>query len=672
MKKKFFAAVATAMMLAATATAGFTAAYAEANPGVYAFASMFDYTNAEGVYVSSEGALYNTAYYGSNHFLIRSTKTGAEAEKSGASFKGAFTGDLQFVLNPLPQAGADSAEDFAFRKLTVRFTDVLNEDEYFDFVIHNYHSWLADPSVYPNTAGVQGALSFVEYKGIEKSTSGERGTSADPENQYLFGGVMEGSFCGPTAVPSNMIFEYRADEKEIWVQDGSATGAMISKIDYEHFGDAATFNAQYYTVDFIFEDVEAGQTPGVAIAIIDSEVYGEMWTNTEGSNLDGQKPVILSGATLVGDLGTSMQGSTVSIPLDENILAVDFETGKYDLPLDDSKVVLAYRKVGESETTSVTGTSFAAPAEGEYEILATVTDTNGTASDPVVIGTFDVGADKTPPTVTLVGDGTLYAEVGTPITDPGATATDDLDGECAVTSDLATAVDFDTVGEYIVRYTASDRSGNEGFTVRTVIVQDTQAPQIALKGEAQLEVEIGETYTEAGVDASDNYSDNVEVTTDGTVNTSVAGTYTIRYTATDEAGNSSFVERIVKVADNTPPAITFENAVTTGVTGQGVAIAEVVVSDNSGETIYAEISVMDADGNPVEVKDNQFVPEKAGEYTVSAEAKDSSGNTHTESYKVTVAAAGGCGGSAHGSFLLAGGAALFAAVAVILRKKRHV
>ena len=673
MKKKILTVALTLSMLACGMFAGVTAVHAEANPGVYDFKNMFEYTNAQGSYASTEGIIYNTAHYGANGFVIRSTKTGAEAEGSGAAFKGAFTGDLQFVLNAIPKEGADGAEDYAFRKLTVRFTDVLDEDEYFDYVIHNYHSWVADPSVYPNVATptAQGALSFVEYKGIEKSTSGEYGTSALPENTYLFGGVMEGSFCGPTAVTSNMVFEYRADEKEIWAQDGSATGAMITKLDYDHFGDAATFDAQYYTVEFIFEDVEDGQTPGIAIAIINSETYGEMWTNTEGSKQDAQKPLILSDDTLLGDLGTVVAGGTVNIPTDVNILAVDFETGKYDLPLNDAKVSLSYRRSGESQATPVSGVSFAAPAEGEYEILAAVTDTNGTAGDAVVIGSFEVGADKTPPVVTLKGDGTIYTEVGTPVADPGATATDAIDGECVIVSDFEDAVDFETVGSYVVRYTAEDKSGNEGYTVRTVVVQDTTAPSVTLKGSAQVSVEIGGTYTEAGVSVSDNYTaaEDIEVTTEGTVNTAVAGTYKIKYTAKDGAGNSASAERTVTVADNTAPSIKFENAVTTGIPGEGVAIAQITVTDNSGETILPTVSVTDADGAPVEVADNQFVPEKEGEYTVTATAVDSSGNTHSESYTVTVAEPGGCSGSVSGAGMIAAGGALLLACGALLFKK---
>ena len=46
------------------------------------------------------------------------------------------------------------------------------------------------------------------------------------------------------------------------------------------------------------------------------------------------------------------------------------------------------------------------------------------------------------------------------------------------------------------------------------------------------------------------------VTASGTVDTSVAGTYSITYTATDAAGNTGTATRTVTVVDTTAPVIT--------------------------------------------------------------------------------------------------------------------
>jgi hypothetical protein len=48
----------------------------------------------------------------------------------------------------------------------------------------------------------------------------------------------------------------------------------------------------------------------------------------------------------------------------------------------------------------------------------------------------------------------------------------------------------------------------------------------------------------------------VAVSTTGVVNTNVAGSYTLTYTATDGAGNTSTATRTVSVADTTAPVVT--------------------------------------------------------------------------------------------------------------------
>ena len=81
---------------------------------------------------------------------------------------------------------------------------------------------------------------------------------------------------------------------------------------------------------------------------------------------------------------------------------------------------------------------------------------------------------------------------------------------------------------------------------------DTTAPVISLNGDAIVNLTLGDAYTDAGASATDNV--------DGTVNVSVTnsytdavGTYTITYTATDNAGNQSQLTRTVIVSAATPP-----------------------------------------------------------------------------------------------------------------------
>lgn len=669
MKKKIilFLLICT---LTVCAAAGTVSAYAAGNPDIYDFRTLFEYTSAEGVYADSTGIISNTDYYGAQSFQIRGTKTGAEANGSGAKFKTAFSGNVKFTMNAIPKAGAATASDYAFRKLTVRFADFEDETKYFDFVIHNYHSWVEAPSVFPNLPdpSAQGALSFVEYNGIRKTYAQD---DSGPNVNLPFGGAMQGGFCGTTWVNANMIFEYRAETKEIWVDDGSGSGQTVARVDYDYFGDAAAdFDPAYYTVEFIFDDVEEGQTPGIALAVLDSADYGALWTNNEGAKTSGSKPVIVSGGEL-GALGTFAPGTQITLTPSDNLLAFDFETGRYDVPLNDECVSLWYRQKDGTETVAIEGVTFASPAqEGDYEIVAAVTDKGGDVSDMKVIGTFSSGGDKEPPVVTLIGEGTLDVEVNGSVQDPGATATDAVSGECEVTSDFDEVVDFTVLGEYTVRYTAKDEAGNEGFTVRIVRVRDTQAPVITLNGESTVTLALGEAYTEQGATAADNYDKEVTVTAEGEVKVNIPGNYTVTYTAKDSSGNTATESRTVTVKDGAKPVISFENAITSGAVGETVVIAEAVVTDDSGESIKAVITVTDPDGNAVDVEVNRFVPDKTGTYTVTATATDSSGNTNTAFYEIEVGS-GGCSGSVAAASAGAAIAVLSAAVFVAAVGKKR-
>ncbi len=68
---------------------------------------------------------------------------------------------------------------------------------------------------------------------------------------------------------------------------------------------------------------------------------------------------------------------------------------------------------------------------------------------------------------------------------------------------------------------------------------DTTPPVITLTGESTITLNVGDTYTEQGATATDNVDTGVAVIISGSVDTSVAGTYTITYNATDTAGNNA-------------------------------------------------------------------------------------------------------------------------------------
>jgi hypothetical protein len=215
-----------------------------------------------------------------------------------------------------------------------------------------------------------------------------------------------------------------------------------------------------------------------------------------------------------------------------------------------------------SQTTPVSG-SFTVPTSAITGTtrMRVVMQYNAT---PSACGSFDYGetedytvnitggvADTTAPIITLTGASTINLNVGDTYNELGATATDNIDGN--LTSSIVTSgtVNTNSVGSYTVNYNVSDAAGNAATQVsRTVNVSDGTAPIITLNGASTTNLTVGDTYTEQGATATDNVDGNLtsSIITTGTVNTNLAGTYTVNYNVSDAAGNAATqVSRTVNV-----------------------------------------------------------------------------------------------------------------------------
>ncbi|MEK7604751.1 MAG: immunoglobulin-like domain-containing protein, partial [Patescibacteria group bacterium] len=183
------------------------------------------------------------------------------------------------------------------------------------------------------------------------------------------------------------------------------------------------------------------------------------------------------------------------------------------------------------------------------------------------------GPDIVAPTITLLGDNPLRFEVGDTFTDPGVSVVDAGDANVAVITFIngiqeevnSTTIDTGSPTTYIITYSATDTAGNNSTATRSVIVgnpdgagalppppigpSDITAPTVTLTGAAALELTVGDTFTDPGATATDDVDGDLTsaVVVTGTVDPSVAGTYTLTYTATDAAGNTGSVSRLVTV-----------------------------------------------------------------------------------------------------------------------------
>ena len=240
--------------------------------------------------------------------------------------------------------------------------------------------------------------------------------------------------------------------------------------------------------------------------------------------------VVAPEITLVGEETVTIKlGSTYE---DDGATATD----DYDGDLTDSIVAVSGVDTATADTFTVT-----------YN----VSDLSDNAATEVT-RTVVVEGDTVAPEITLV-EGTVTMKAGTSLTDPGATATDNYDGD--LTADIvvdSSGVATATIGSYTMTYDVSDTSGNAAVqAIRTVVVEaDTVPPVITLTGDETVMVKVGTSYEDDGATATDNYdgdiTDRIEVTP---VDHATVGTYIVTYMVSDAEGNETEATRTVIVAE---------------------------------------------------------------------------------------------------------------------------
>ena len=134
-------------------------------------------------------------------------------------------------------------------------------------------------------------------------------------------------------------------------------------------------------------------------------------------------------------------------------------------------------------------------------------------------------------------------------------------------------VDTTTAGDYTVKYTLDLRFADYEAT-RTVHVTAAEPPVIKLNGNTTIDLKKGEKYEEPGFTTTDNTDGDLTGATkvSGTVDTDTIGTYAIKYTATDQAGNVGEATRVVNVLTDKTGAgviyLTFDDGPSDTVTPQ--------------------------------------------------------------------------------------------------------
>jgi hypothetical protein len=375
----------------------------------------------------------------------------------------------------------------------------------------------------------------------------------------------------------------------------------------------------------------------------------------EGERSDGQaldEPFPIGVTTIVWK-ATDDQGHTVSCNQTVTVTGTDNTPPTITAPPDVTDTtgpaaVSCGKIVGETDlgtpitddncsTVHVTRTGV--PAGNFFPIGTTTityiaTDASGNTAAPVT-QTVTI-TDNAPPLIKAPADATYVCPSEVPAADPAqATRGDVFDDNGNL---LPPAPPSDNCGTPTVTvsesrqgagsassplvisrvFTATDSAGNSASDTQTITVIDNTPPTLTLNGASSMTVECHTTFTDPGASSSDNCAGPVPVTTTGSVNANTPGTYTLSYTATDVAGNTTGpITRTVTVVDTIAPTITLNGA------------SSIQVECHTSFTDPGATAADSCDSNvPVTVSGsvNVNVP---GDYTLSYNASDDSGNAAT-------------------------------------------
>ena len=170
----------------------------------------------------------------------------------------------------------------------------------------------------------------------------------------------------------------------------------------------------------------------------------------------------------------------------------------------------------------------------------------------------------------------------------------------------------------------------DNVTEDSITPPDTVFPVITILGDNPATVELGSTYTDAGATSDGGET----VSSSGSVDPNTLGTYTITYSATDAAGNTSTATRTVNVVDTTAPVITSSD---TFVADENqTAIGTVTATDL--QTVTFTVSGTELQITSGGVLTFVVAPdyETKSVYTATVTATDASSNSSTQDITVNV------------------------------------
>lgn len=211
---------------------------------------------------------------------------------------------------------------------------------------------------------------------------------------------------------------------------------------------------------------------------------------------------------------------------------------------------------------------------GKYELTYTVQDSAGNvttkkrtiiyeeyADIDITLGSI---LDGVTPQISLKGANPYCMVKGTKYVEPGATATDNVDGNITNRIAVTGNVTGNLMGSFRMVYKVEDSSGNQAIAYRAVIVTTecpnenkpenvaNNKPTITLIGKNAVTINRGTEYIDLGATAYDKEDGDItrKIVTDASqVNIYQTGVYKVIYRVTDSAGVTVTATRTVTVKD---------------------------------------------------------------------------------------------------------------------------
>lgn len=336
--------------------------------------------------------------------------------------------------------------------------------------------------------------------------------------------------------------------KGIWIINGILIGLLVLILLFAFLGGWSTAITLLGEQEMTLEYGDQFQDPGSEATFKGSFLFTggiSIPVTSDVKQLDKAAPgtyTVTYSAGVFGAQGTVQRTVTVVDTTPPEITLVTVE-GSYTKP------GKAYEEEGYSAVDLLDGdvTALVERTEEEGTVTYSVTDAAGNAASVTRQIRYD---DPVAPVITLDGDSAITMEKGTVFEEPGYTATDDCDGD--ITDRVSVEILEDGIS-----YSVSDNYGNITAVFREIRWVDTLAPELTLSGEGEITIKAGQSFTDPGATAIDQGDGDLtgSVQVDGQVDIYHAGDYTLNYSVTDAAGNTTTLTRSIHVVPQPQPEV---------------------------------------------------------------------------------------------------------------------